>query len=179
MARMLPGVESLEQHRMLLESNPDAYKPERCPRCGKSGLHHHGHYERNAPRGEGLALALGLLIILRFFCPACRGTCSRLPACLAPRRQYWWRCQQAVLAGLSAGESVRKAAREMMPSRRTIGRWRQWVEEELDLHALHLRGRFAELGRAQGWKAFWSLCFATMRLSEAMGWLDRMGVRVP
>ena len=179
MSRMLPGIESLEQHRELRESNPDAYKPERCPRCGKTGLHHHGHYERNAPRGEGLALALGLLIILRFFCPACRGTCSRLPACLAPRRQYWWKRQQAVLARLSAGESVRKAARQMVPSRRTIGRWRQWVEEGLDLHALHLRSRFAELGRAQGWQAFWSLCFATMSLSEAMGWLDRMGVRVP
>jgi hypothetical protein len=25
MSGMLPGVESLEQHRMLLESNPDAY----------------------------------------------------------------------------------------------------------------------------------------------------------
>jgi len=46
MSRMLPGIETLEQHRDLLESNPDGYKPERCPRCGKAGLHHHGHYER-------------------------------------------------------------------------------------------------------------------------------------
>jgi hypothetical protein len=52
MSRMLPGIETLEQHRELLESNPDAYKPERCPHCGKAGLHHHGHYERNAPRGR-------------------------------------------------------------------------------------------------------------------------------
>jgi len=67
MPRMLPGIENVEQHRVLLEGNPDAYKPERCPHCGKAGLHHHGHYERNAPRGEGLALALGWVIILRFF----------------------------------------------------------------------------------------------------------------
>jgi hypothetical protein len=52
------------------------------------------------------------------------------------------------LQGLNVGESVRKAARQMMPSRRTIGRWRQWVEEKLALHALHLRSRFAPLGRA-------------------------------
>jgi len=179
MSRMLPGVQSLEQHRVLLQSNPDAYKPERCPRCGKAGLHHHGHYERNVPRGEGLALALGLLLILRFFCPGCRGTCSRLPACLSPWRQYWWKSQQAVLERLSAGESVRKVAREMLPSRRTIGRWRHRIAEQFDRHSLHLRSRFAELGRGVEWKQFWSLCLQTMRLSEAMGWLDRMGVSVP
>jgi transposase-like protein len=176
---MLPGIETLEQHRELLESNPDAYKPERCPSCGKAGLHHHGHYERNAPRGEGLALVFGLLIILRFFCPGCRGTCSRLPACLSPRRHYWWKHQQALLERLSAGESVRKVAREMLPSRRTIARWRHRIAEQFDRHSLHLRSRFAELGRAVDWQGFWSLCLQSLSLSEAMGWLDRMGVSVP
>ena len=88
MSRMLPGIETLEQHQAQLENDPDSYKPERCPRCGKAGLHHHGHYKRNTPRGEGLALVLGLLIVLRFFCSGCRRTCSRLPSCLSPRRQY-------------------------------------------------------------------------------------------
>jgi len=46
-------------------------------------------------------------------------------------------------------------------------------------HSLHLRSRFPELGRAMDWKAFWSLCFERMSLGEAMGWLDRVGVRVP
>ena len=179
MSRMLPGIETLEQHRDLLESNPDAYKPECCPRCGKAGLHHHGHYERNTPRGEGLALVLGLLIILRFFCPGCRATCSRLPSCLSPRRQYWWKSQQAVLERLSAGESIRAVARQMRPSRRTVGRWRGWLQGRFGPHSLHLRSRFAELGRAVDWKAFWSLCLERLSLSEAMGWLERMGVRVP
>jgi hypothetical protein len=67
----------------------------------------------------------------------------------------------------------------MMPSRRTIGRWRHWIEGEFDLHSLHLRGRSAQLGRAVDWKALWSLCLQTMSLSQAMDWLDRMGVRVP
>ena len=80
---------------------------------------------------------------------------------------------------LSAGESVRKVAREMMPRRRTIGRWRHWIEREFDRQSLHLRSRFAELGRGVEWKEFWSLCLQSMSLSAAMGWLDRMGVRVP
>ena len=179
MFRMLPGIETLEQHQALLKDDPDAYKPKRCPGCGKAGLHHHGHYERNAPRGEGLVLVLGVLLILRFFCPSCRRTCSRLPACLSPRRQYWWKSQQAVLERLSAGASVREVARSTTPSRRTIGRWRHGLEGAFDLHRLHLCSRFAELGLAQGWQAFWSRCLDTMSLGEAMGWLDRAGLDVP
>jgi len=44
-----------------------------------------------------MAWLLGALFIPRFYCPNCHHTCSRLPACLSPRRQYWWKRQQAVL----------------------------------------------------------------------------------
>ena len=179
MARMLPGIETVEQHQELLRDDPEAYRPERCSHCGKGGLHRHGHYERNAPRGEGMAFSLEALLIPRFCCPACRGTCSRLPACLSPRRQYWWRSQQAVLDALLSGASIREVARRLRPSRRTIGRWWQWLAARFDTHALHLRSRFAELGRAVDWKAFWSLCLESMSLGEAMGWLDHAAVRVP
>jgi len=179
MARMLPGIETLKQHQEQLREDPDGYRPERCAHCGKAGMHLHGHYERNAPRGEGMALSLGSLFIPRFYCPKCRATCSRLPACLSPRRQYWWKRQQGVLERLISGASIREAARRMKAGRRTIGRWWQWLEEQFDVHGLPLRSRFAELGRAVDWKAFWSLCFERMGLGEAMGWLDRVGVRVP
>jgi transposase-like protein len=179
MGRMLPGIETVEQHQEGLRDDPEAYRPERCVHCGKGGMHRHGHYERNAPRGEGMAFTLGALLIPRFYCPACRGTCSRLPACLSPRRQYWWRSQQAVLDALLSGASIREVARRLRPSRRTIGRWWQWLAARFDTHALHLRSRFAELGRALDWKGFWSLCLGSMSLGEAMGWLDRAGVRVP
>lgn len=179
MARMLPGIRTLAQHQERLRNAPDAYRPENCPHCGKGGMHRHGHYERNAPRGEGLAYSLGSLFIPRFRCPTCHGTCSRLPACLAPRRQYWWRTQQAALALLLSGESFRAVARRMRPSRRAIGRWWQRLEARFDVHALHLRSRFPELGRAVDWQRFWSLCFESMGLSEAMGWLDHAGVNVP
>ncbi len=179
MARMLPGIETLEQHQEQLRDAPDAYRPKRCPHCGKAGVHRHGHYERNAPRGEGMAFSLGSLFIPRFYCPTCQGTCSRVPACLSPRRQYRWRRQQAVLERLLRGESIRGVARRMWVGRRTIGRWRQWLVAGCDAHALHLRSRFAELGRAVDWQAFWSLCFERMSLGEAMGWLDHAGVSVP
>ena len=179
MARMLPGIETLDQHQEQLRNDPDNYRPDCCPHCGKGGLHHHGHYERNVPRGEGMAFSLGSLFIPRFYCPKCRGTCSRLPACLSPRRQYWWKSQQAVLQGLLVEMSLRAAARLLWPSRRTIGRWWRWLEEAFDVHGLHLRNRFPQLGRAVDWKAFWLLCFERMSLGEAMGWLDRVEVRVP
>ncbi len=179
MNRMLPGIETVAQHQEQLRDNPDAYRPERCPHCGKGGMQRHGHYERNAPRAEGMAFLLGLLYIPRFFCPMCHRTCSRLPACLAPRRQYWWATQQAVLIQLMMGVSLRELARWLWPSRRTIGRWWHWLEGRFDEHALHLRSRFPELGRAVDWKAFWSRCFERMSLSEAMGWLDRLEVIVP
>jgi transposase len=126
-----------------------------------------------------MAFLLGSLFIPRFYCPKCHRTCSRLPACLSPRRQYWWEIQQAVLERLISGESIRAVARQMMAGRRTIGRWWQWLMEEFDTHSLHLRSRFPELGRAVDWKAFWSHCFDQMSLDKAMGWLDRIGVRVP
>ncbi len=179
MKRILPGIDSVEQHQKQLRDDPDAYRPERCPHCGMGGMHCHGRYERNTPRGEGMAFSLGSLFIPRFYCPKCRCTCSRLPACLSPRRQYWWKSQQVVLEPLLSGGSAREVARRMSPSRRTIGRWRHWLQGRFDEYGLHLRSRFPELGRAVDWRAFWLLCFRWMGLVGAMGWLDRSGVVVP
>jgi len=179
MARMLPGIETLEQHQEQLRDDPDTYRPERCPQCEKGGMHRHGHYERNAPRGEGMAFSLGALLIPRFYCSNCRITCSRLPACLSPRRQYWWATQQVVLMRLMMGVSVRAVARWLWPNRRTIRRWWQGLMAQFNAHSLPLRSRFPQLGRAVDWKAFWSRCFDQMSLGKAMGWLDHAGERVP
>lgn len=179
MARILPEIQPLEQHQELVLKNPDAYRPEHCPHCGRAGLHHHGHYERNTPKGEGLAFLLGRLIILRFFCPVCRRTCSRLPGCLSPRRHYWWESQQKALEPLIAGLSIYAVAPKIPPSRQTIGRWWRRLERCFDIHALHLRSHFPDLGRTVGWKGFWLRCFDAMSLAEAMGWLDHVGVNVP
>ncbi len=142
MARIVPGIDSLEQHLKQLQHDPEVYRPNCCPHCGKSGVHRHGHYDRNTPRGTGLALSLGPLRILRFFCSTCRRTCSRLPACLAPWRQYLWSVQQVVLEWLLAGGTLRQAARRYSPSRRTIGRWWQWLKARFEEQSFHLRSRF-------------------------------------
>ena len=48
---------------------PIAYRPDCCPHVvEREGMHRHGHYERNAPRGEGMAFSLGSLFIPRFYC---------------------------------------------------------------------------------------------------------------
>jgi hypothetical protein len=52
MARIVPGIDSVEQHLKCLENDPEAYRPERCPCCEKAGLHRHGHYERKAHPGR-------------------------------------------------------------------------------------------------------------------------------
>ncbi len=179
MKRIVPKLDSLEQHQKQLRDDPDAYRPERCPHCGKAGVHCHGHYERNAPRGEGMAMWLEMLFIPRFYCPACRRTCSRLPACLSPRRQYWWKTQQAVLEGLLKGASIRELARGLWPSRRTIGRWWRALQARFDELSFSLRSRFPQLGRAEDGKAFWSNCFEQMSLTMAMSQLDQAGISVP
>jgi len=48
MARMLPGIDTLDQHQERLRDDPDAYRPEHCPYCGMGGLHCHGHYDLNS-----------------------------------------------------------------------------------------------------------------------------------
>ena len=88
MYRILPGIDSLKQHREVLAAEPERYCPERCPHCGQAGLWAHGTYPRKADR-EGVGdESLNPVAIPRFFCPTCRHTCSRLPECVAPRRWY-------------------------------------------------------------------------------------------
>ena len=179
MTRIVPEVQSLEQHQHRVVKDPDAYRPACCPHCGKAGLHHHGSYRRNTPKGEGLAFLFGVLRILRFFCPGCRRSCSRLPGCLSPRRHYWWKSQQEVIERLLDGQSAYQAAQPQWPCQRTIGRWWRRLETCFDPQALSLRSRFPDLGRSVDWKDFWSHCFSMMSLAQAMGWLDHEGVCVP
>jgi transposase-like protein len=179
MARIVPGIHSPEQHLEHLRSDPEAYRPECCPHCGRAGVWRHGSYERKTPPGEGLAYTLGELRIPRFLCPRCERSCSRLPMGLAPLRHFLWKVQQVVLEGLIAGESIRQVSRRVWPSRRTISRWWQWLGRKFESHAFHLCSRFPELGRGVDMKPFWQGCLAQMGLGEAMSWLEQAGVAIP
>ena len=98
---------------------------------------------------------------------------------MAPWRQYLWKAQQAVLARLLAEASLREVARACSPSRRTVGRWWQWLKARFAEHGFHLRSRFAALGRALNLPAFWRACYERMTLGEAMAWIEHEGVVVP
>ena len=72
-------------HRQRL-ADPDAYRPDHCPRCGGAVLHVHDYPQRK-PYGEpGLP---PVITIVRHICadPACRATWRILPAFLA--RHLW------------------------------------------------------------------------------------------
>jgi transposase-like protein len=179
MGRIVPGVCSLEQHRQMLIEEPERYRPERCPHCGKAGLWAHGVYARKADREGVGAASLNPVAIPRFLCPGCGATCSRLPECVAPRRWYGWAVQQGVLMGLLAGESIRSVAAGVAASRRTVGRWWGWLRERSLRYGFHLRSLEPALGRAGPGVGWWSAALGQAPLSAWMARLDRLGVVVP
>ncbi len=179
MCRILPAIESLNQHLYYLEHHADAFRPAQCPHCGFCGVWRHGHYLRKADREGENGVYLDPVPIPRFYCRHCEATFSRLPVCIAPRRWYLWATQQAVLVLLLSGYSLHKVARMCRPGRRTIGRWWRNLESRFHDHSFHLRSRFPELGRHLCFSSFWSACLRQMSLANAMGWLERDGVVIP
>ena len=179
MVVIVPGINTLEQHLQRLATDPESYRPARCPDCGKAGLWWHGTYDRQADRrGRGQA-NLNPVAIPRFFCRHCRHTCSCLPECLAPRRWYPWSVQQQALAVLVAGGSVHQASRDSGCYRSTVRRWWNWLETQFGVYRSVLCARFAELGRAASRHGFWRRCWQQMDLARAMYWLARAGVVIP
>jgi hypothetical protein len=172
MHRIVPGILTLAQHIRLVADEPEKYRPSHCPHCQAGRPWGHGRYWRKADRREDARPSLNPVAVLRFFCRSCEGTCSRLPECIAPRRWYDWAVQQAVLALLLTGCSVRQCAACTRRARRTVQRWGAWLFERESAFAFFLRSRFAELGRAGQGATFWLGVLQMMSLSRAMAWLD-------
>lgn len=179
MSRILPAIDTLHQHLYQLEHDPESYRPACCPGCGLSGLWCHGFYSRKADREGQHGVYLDPVPIPRYYCRHCQKSCSRLPACIPPRRWYLWRIQQVVLSVLIAGGSFSRAARESDPGRHTISRWWHRLQACFNAHSFHLCSRFPVLGRSASLSSFWSACFAERSLAEAMAILDHGGVIVP
>lgn len=181
MQRIVSGIATLQQHVETLRHRPEVYRPRICPHCGLNRLWRHGCYHRKADRSPSASSKSiwNPVPIPRFSCSGCRHTCSRLPACIAPRRWYDWAEQQQVLLMLLLGHSLRSVSLVVQPCRHTLRRWRQWLTVRSETFGFHLRSRFAELGRTPEGPAFWRSCLDCMPLSEAMAWLDRHGVSVP
>ncbi len=173
MHRIVASITSLEAHVAALESGCQAYRPLNCPHCNGCKLWGHGCYYRKADRGPGADGALNPVAIARFLCAACRHTCSRLPLCIAPRRWYNWAVQQLVLLLILTGSSVNYCSGCAALDRRTVRRWRDWLDQRSEDFVFHLRSRFAELGREPDAPALWRSVMNAMTLGVAMAWLDQ------
>jgi len=171
MKRIVGNILTLAQHLSVVQSDPEQYRPQACPHCGWARLWRHGCYHRKADRSA--SGELNPVPVLRFICQACVRTCSRLPACLAPRRWYDWAVQQAVWMLLLEGMSLHGCSRVCGLQRRTVGRWRQWLHQRHEAFAFELRSRWPEWGRCADFASFWRQVISELSLAQAMAWLDR------
>lgn len=179
MQHILADILSLIQHVKLSTDEPVGYRLEHCLCCGSQHPQRYGYYPRKADRTSHKEHSLNPILIQRFFCLVCERTCSVLPECIPPRRWYLWEIQQIALVLLLAGKSLRAAAQEITPSRRTISRWFNRFKEQYRLHKDVLCNIIADLGRAAGFEDFWKGCLKEMLLAKAMRLCHVAGVPVP
>jgi transposase-like protein len=173
MNRIVDSIASLAEHVIAVVANAEQYRPDACPHCGRAGVWRHGCYHRKADRSAGDGESLNPVAVLRFVCSACARTCSRLPACIAPRRWYDWVVQQGVLLLLLGGASLHCCAHCSGRDRRTVRRWRTWLHERGEVFAFCLRSRLPELGRVADFESFWRHVIEQVSLQQAMVLLDR------
>jgi transposase-like protein len=179
MCRIITEIRTLDQHFLTLYSNPSIYRPACCDQCGCSGLWSHGVYYRKGDRSFIGSYRHEEIPIPRFRCPHCDSTCSRLPACLAPRRWYPWSLQALALLLLFTDCSPSRAGDWVGVHLSTVKRWRDGLQERNEEFAFHLRSLFPSLGRNGEGDAFWSSSLRSMGLSEMMAAVCSLGVVVP
>ena len=179
MAGILADIFSLIQYSESFRDKSKLNRLDRCLCCGSARPQLHGCYPRKADRSGTCNESLNPILIQRYYCSACQRTCSVLPECLPPLRWYLWVVQQAALVLLLAGKSLRAIAQEVMPSRRTIGRWINRFKEQFRLHKDALCSHTADLGRATGFADFWQACLDQISLAQAMRLCHVAGVTIP
>ena len=69
MRNIVSGILSLIQHNQTLETNFEKFRPTKCPHCGKSGLWHHGRYDRKADHENSGSASLNPVTIPRSIAP--------------------------------------------------------------------------------------------------------------
>ncbi|MCP4996577.1 MAG: hypothetical protein GY934_22805 [Gammaproteobacteria bacterium] len=179
MNRIVPDIDTLEQHIHEINHNSERYRPQWCPTCGFGGLWVHGSYDRYPDRGLESSGRLNPVPIPRYRCDQCGVTCSRLPSCIAPRRWYIWKVQQQVLLAVLLGESIRSVSRRFMPGRHTIRRWLTWLYCHDQSYRFSLASDFPWLERMPEWSSYWYSAMTTVSLDNLMTCLDNQGVTVP
>ena len=169
MNRILGTITTLDQHFDEIANGGGVYRPANCPHCQAGGLWHHGCYHRKADRSGARRNPVA---ILRFLCNVCRRTCSRLPACIAPRRWYDWTMQQVVLLLLLFCGSLHQGCRQTGRARSTLRRWRDWLLARSEQFTFFLHSRLPELGRLPE-PDFWPQVISSMSLACVMTQLDQ------
>ena len=81
--------------------------------------------------------------------------------------------QQQVLQFLLNGYALHCCSRCTFLDRRTVRRWRDWLNTCSETFMFFLRSRFPEWGRSVDQPSFWRLVLDSMPLAEVMTWLDR------
>jgi hypothetical protein len=178
MYRIVPDIKTLEQHINQMTINPERYRPAYCQSCGLSGVWAHGCYVRKCDRGLPESTNKTILIP-RYYCPGCRGTCSRLPSCIAPRRWYLWCIQQQALLALLLGESIRSVSSHFTLGRHTLRRWLSWLHQKDLSYRFILATHFPTLGCHPWWGDYWRQAMSSQGLDTLMTTLDRNGLCVP
>ncbi len=187
MKLILSDIHNLDQHLSTFLNDPERYRPERCPHCGKSGLWRHGVYYRNAKCEQGVGCSAP---VPRFYCPneGCGRTCSVLPEYISPLRWYHWAMQQIAFTLLVCGLSLMDVCNRIAlsqpqypqtPEISTLYRWWQGLQYAFLHHYFHLCGQYPELGRYQDFQAFWRACLKRMLFSTAMCRINHAGYPIP
>ncbi len=176
MPSILSGIPPLNQHLSTLFEKPSDYRPACCKSCGKSTMWSHGFYTRKAhcEKGHG-----NPVLIPRFLCPHCRGTCSVLPEYIAPKRWYHWAIQEVVLRLLLSGSTYNEVLDALCrshvdrqdfvePSISTLHRWWSRFRSDYLNSRFCLCNVFPSLGATNELSTFWLTCLENMHLSSAM-----------
>ncbi len=176
MTIILPEIHSIEQHIQQLQSNPESYRPQKCPGCGNTGVWCHGHYHRHPDRHSKVCESLNPVPVLRFICPRCRISCSVLPECIPPGRWYIWSIQQVMLMRLLSG---RLCVGSSLPHVRSIWRWWARLRERFKPHQFKFASLVLTLGQHDSAADFWCDCLSRWRLSSAMLFIQQSGEVIP
>ncbi len=179
MRPILAGIHELFQHVCVIKDDPAIFRPDKCPHCGQRNPHCHGFYSRKADRENSGQSNLNPIWIYRFYCSACKRTCSVLPECIPQYRWYLWKMQQTALFLYCSGLTYKKISQQLSPSRWTISRWIRRFKSQFNQHAPHLKSQFSWLGYTSGFIEFWQTYLSKKRLSTAMMLLKNLGIAIP
>lgn len=146
---VLPLARSVQSYLHRFANNPPGIRP-RCPHCGASHMHAHGHYWRSVVERRRISR----IPIYRWRCPQCGRTLSLLPDLLAPYARFLTLLRQKAVSRRLAGWSWERVALAVsspdvsVVSVRTLLRWWRRFLRWVACRGSEPAGRFLEAAPA-------------------------------